>query len=73
MFRMRQYFVSGLVLLLLLVGGGSALADELGQQQEQVQQQMQVQQEKTAEAQEKVDGVGKPVAEGTKRARSGAE
>ncbi len=57
MFGMRQYFVSGLVLLLLLVGGGPALADELGQQQEQVQQQMQVQQEKTAQAQEKVDGV----------------
>ncbi|MDF2636640.1 MAG: Peptidase [Pelosinus sp.] len=57
MFRMRQYLGIGLILALLCVTVGPALANELAEQQQQVQQQMQVQQEKTEQAKRKVNSV----------------
>jgi len=57
MFRSRQYLAGGLVLLLLLVMALPVLANELGEQQQQVEQQMLTQQGKTAAAQQKVDSM----------------
>jgi murein DD-endopeptidase MepM/ murein hydrolase activator NlpD len=54
---MRQYLGIGLILALLCVTVGPALANELAEQQQQVQQQMQVQQEKTEQAKRKVNSV----------------
>lgn len=57
MLRIRQYLASGLVLLMMLMVTLPVVANELGEQQQQVQQQMKAQQEKTAAAQQKVDSV----------------
>lgn len=56
MLQIRQYLACGLVFLMVLMVVGPVLANELGEQQQQVQQQMQAQQE-TAAAQQKVDSV----------------
>ena len=57
MLQIRQYLACGLVFLMVLLVVGPVLANELGEQQQQVQQQMQAQQGKTAAAQQKVDSV----------------
>lgn len=57
MLQIRQYLACGLVFLMVLMVVGPVLANELGEQQQQVQQQMQAQQGKTAAAQQKVDSV----------------
>lgn len=57
MFRIRQYLACGLALLIMGMAALPVLANELGEQQQQIQQQMQAQQEKTAAAQQKVDSV----------------
>jgi len=57
MFRSRQYLASGLVLLMMMMVVLPVLANELGEQQQQVERQMQAQQGKTAAAQQKVDSM----------------
>lgn len=57
MFRMKQYAAMGLLLAVMCVTIGPALASDLIEQQQQIQQQMQVQQEKSAEAKRKVNSV----------------
>ena len=57
MFRIRQYLAIGLILTVMCMTLGPALANELAEQQQQVQQQMQVQQEKTEQAKRKVSSV----------------
>jgi len=57
MFRIKHYLSYGLALLMILMFTLPAVANELGEQQQQIQQQMQAQQEKTAAAQQKVDSV----------------
>jgi murein DD-endopeptidase MepM/ murein hydrolase activator NlpD len=57
MFRIRQYLAIGLILSVMCMTIGPALASELAEQQQQVQQQMQVQQEKAEQAKRKVNSV----------------
>jgi murein DD-endopeptidase MepM/ murein hydrolase activator NlpD len=57
MFRIRQYLAIGLILTVMCMTIGPAVASELAEQQQQVQQQMQVQQEKAEQAKRKVSSV----------------